>query len=243
VSVGSPGDLLVRGARVVQGRAGRRRLDQADLLVSAGRIAAVLPAGSGPPGVREIDADGLLALPGLVDAHVHFDEPGREHWEGWATGSAAAAAGGVTTVVDMPIDSAPPTVTVAALAAKRECATRKSIVDFALWAGLTPESLHHVDDLLAAGAVGLKAFGCESGWEDFPPVDSRTLGGGLRAADRVGAVVALHAELPHAQRAGTTDVRSADRAEDAEAPAVAWAARCAVRVRAATATERVLPAL
>ncbi len=96
-------------------RAGRVRGVPRDVVVDRGVIVALTEAGRGGPARRSVDADGLDVLPGAVDAHVHFDAPGRDDWEGWATGSLAAAAGGVTTVVDMPIDSHPPTLTAAAV--------------------------------------------------------------------------------------------------------------------------------
>src|SRR5439155_1732142 len=115
------------------------------------------------PAPDEIDARGLLALPGMVDAHVHFNEPGRTEWEGWATGSRAAAAGGITTVLDMPLNSVPPLLDGTAFDAKRAAAERASIVDFGLWGGLVdadPMSLH---ELKGRGAIGCKAFLCDSG--------------------------------------------------------------------------------
>lgn len=216
-------DLVLRGIRGVMGEPGAFQPAHADLVVEGGRIAAVLPAGTAPRGHAEVEGDGLLALPGLVDGHVHFNDPGRSDWEGWACGSAAAAAGGVTTVVDMPIDSDPPTVTVAALQAKRDRALSVSVVDFALWGGLTPEAVPRAGDLLAAGAVGLKAFACDSGWDDFPAVDEASLLAGLRAVASTGGVVALHAELPVGAREGMADI---------ETPVVAWAGRLAAEASA-----------
>lgn len=218
-------DLVLRGVRGVMGEPGAFRQAQADLVVTGGRIAAVLPAGTAPRGHSEIEADGLLALPGLVDGHVHFNDPGRSDWEGFECGSAAAAAGGVTTVVDMPIDSDPPTVTVAALEAKRDRALSVSVVDFALWGGLTPQAAPRAGDLLAAGAVGLKAFACDSGWDDFQAIDEASLLAGLRAVAATRGVVALHAELPADARDGMTTT-------DIETPVVAWAGRLAAQASA-----------
>ncbi len=125
-------ELIVRGGLL--GGAPR------DVVVSDGTIVAVTEPGAGGAAAKVIDATGLALLPGAVDAHVHFDAPGRDDWEGWATGSLAAAAGGVTTVVDMPIDSDPPTIRADAVVAKREEAEKASLVDFALWGGLVPEN-------------------------------------------------------------------------------------------------------
>ncbi|HET8568698.1 MAG TPA: allantoinase AllB [Candidatus Limnocylindria bacterium] len=194
---------------------GERR---ADLLVDGGRIARVVDAGDGASD-DELDARGLVVLPGAVDAHVHFNEPGRAEWEGWERGTRGAAAGGVTTVCDMPLNSIPPTTTVAALDAKRAAAERAAHVDFALWGGLVPGA--DVGGVLARGAVGSKAFLCDSGVPEFPPV----------AADdvaRAPGLVAVHAEDPSAlvERALTWERA---RPPEAEVRAVASLARAGAR--------------
>ena len=165
-----------------------------DVLVSGGTIVAVTEAGAGGSAAKVIDATGLAVLPGAVDAHVHFDAPGRDDWEGWATGSLAAAAGGVTTVVDMPIDSDPPTTHADAVVAKRGEAERASLVDFAFWGGLVPENSDALGPLLDSGVVGLKAFLCDSGWPEFPACDADALALGMAAAARAGLPVAVHCE-------------------------------------------------
>jgi len=181
-------DLVVRGGLVVNAD-GRR---EADIAVSGDTIAEI---GQGlHPGVREIDARGLVVLPALVDAHVHFNEPGRTDWEGAATGSRALAAGGGSCFCDMPLNSTPCTVTAAAVDAKRAALEATSIADFGLWGGLVPG---HVGDLAAMadrGVVGFKAFMCASGLDEFPRADDRTLYDGLREASRLGLPVAVHAE-------------------------------------------------
>lgn len=183
-------DLVVVGGTIV----GARSSAPGDLVVRDGRIAALLPPGTAERRGTVVDAAGLTVLPGGVDAHVHFDEPGRACFEGWATGSAAAAAGGVTTVVDMPIDSDPPTLDAAAVAEKVAAASGSSLVDFALWGGLVPANAVHLDGLFDAGVVGVKAFLCDSGWDAFPPVDDASLAAGMAAAARHGRVVAVHCE-------------------------------------------------
>ena len=154
---------------------------------------------------EEIDAMGLVVLPGVVDAHVHFNEPGRAEWEGWKTGSRAALAGGVTTVCDMPLNSTPPVVTVEAFDAKREAAEARSACDFALWGGLVPG---HVDDLEALaerGVLAFKAFMAHSGIDDFPKADLATLRAGMKRAAALGLPVAVHAEFDRElPRTGTT---------------------------------------
>lgn len=163
-------------------------------MVSAGRVVDVVAAGTAS-GSTVLDADGLLVLPGMVDAHVHLDEPGRTGWEGFDTGSAAAAAGGVTTVVDMPIDSDPPTVTASAVRAKVAAAVASSRVDVALWGGLVPGHLDQLVPMAREGVAGFKAFACPSGWDDFPPVDEDTLRNGAGVARSLGLPVAVHCEL------------------------------------------------
>ena len=143
-----------------------------------------------------IDAGGLLVLPGVVDAHVHFDDPGREEWEGFDSGSAAAVAGGVTTVVDMPIDCDPPTVTVVAMEAKADAVRQRSRVDVAMWAGLVPGSVRELAAMADAGAAGFKAFVCPSGWDDFPRVDDASLATGCEVATAYDVPVAVHCERP-----------------------------------------------
>lgn len=211
--------VLVRGGTVVT-PAG---MEKADVVIDNGRIAAVEPSGAVAPGgnVDTIDAGGLLVLPGMVDAHVHFDEPGRVDWEGFDTGSAAAASGGVTTVVDMPIDCDPPTITAAAVTAKAEAARGQSRIDVALWGGLVPASLGHLEAMADAGVVGFKAFACPSGWDEFPPIDGPALTEGMTVAARLDVPVAVHCEL-----------ESLGHTIESEVAAVRWAAGIAAQTGA-----------
>jgi allantoinase len=181
-------ELVIRGGLVDD--------EACDVVVSRGTIVDVAEPGAGGVARRTIDATGLAVLPGAIDAHVHFDAPGRDEWEGWATGSLAAVAGGVTTVVDMPIDSDPPTTDADAVLAKRAVAEKSSLVDFALWGGLVPQNVHALGGLLDAGVVGLKAFLCDSGWPEFPACDLDSLARGMAAAARAGVPVAVHCEEP-----------------------------------------------
>jgi len=112
-----------------------------------------------------------VVLPGLVDSHVHVNEPGRTHWEGFATATRAARAGGTTTIVDMPLNSVPPTTTVAGLEEKRSAAGGKLSCDVAFWGGIVPGSIHEVPGLVAAGVCGFKVFLTDSGVPEFPPMD------------------------------------------------------------------------
>ncbi len=142
----------------------------------------------------EIDATALEVFPGVIDAHVHFNEPGRTDWEGFATGSRAAAAGGTTTIFDMPLNAHPPTIDGPAFDAKRAAAEKNSFVDFALWGGLVPGNLTQLETLRDRGVVGLKAFMCNSGIDDFPAVDRATLRAGMKRAAELDLLVAVHAE-------------------------------------------------
>jgi allantoinase len=204
--------FVVRGARVVRAE----RVQAADVVVEDGHIAAVVPPGSTTTGSADVDAGGLLLLPGVVDAHVHFDDPGRDSWEGFDCGSAAAVAGGVTTVVDMPIDNDPPTVDVAAMEAKAHAARLRSRIDVALWAGLVPGSVAELASMAEAGAAGFKAFTCATGWDDFAPVDEPSLRAGCRIAAAYDLPVAVHCEIE--------DLRPEP---ESEVLAVRWAATIA----------------
>jgi allantoinase len=154
--------------------------------VTDGRIAAVTPYDRVPsvPTVVTLGEDEVL-LPGLVDTHVHVNEPGRTEWEGFATATAAAAAGGVTTIVDMPLNSVPPTTTLAGLDAKREVAEGQCFVDVGFWGGAVPGNGPDMRALHEAGVFGFKCFLLDSGVEEF----------GWLAPDQFSAAMALTAEL------------------------------------------------
>lgn len=141
-----------------------------------------------------IDATGLVVLPGVIDAHVHFNEPGRTEWEGWEAGTRGAAAGGVTTVLEMPLNAHPPTTTAAAFDAKLAVASKKALVDFGLWGGLVPDNLDNLPILHHRGVIGFKAFMSHSGIEDFPRVPDGVLAIGLKVTARLNAIVGVHAE-------------------------------------------------
>jgi allantoinase len=183
--------LLVVGGSLVD----EERVRRADLLVQDGRVAAVLePGHAAPMADTTLDATGLHVLPGLVDAHVHFNEPGRTDWEGFQTGCAAAAAGGVTTVVDMPLNCDPPTLDRPSLLSKQVAVAEHAIVDYALWGGVVPDSLEDLRDLRDGGVVGVKAFLCDSGLPDYPPLDDQALLEVMRRTTQLGLLLALHAE-------------------------------------------------
>lgn len=182
-------DLIVRNGTIVT--AGEPA--QADLAVANGRIVAVAREIEGTSAV-EIDASGLHVFPGAIDAHVHFNEPGRTAWEGFVTGTRALAAGGTTSFFDMPLNAHPPTLDAAAFDQKLAAACEQSLVDFALWGGLVPGNLDRLDELAARGVIGFKAFMSNSGIDDFPAADDLTLYEGMRRAAALGRLVAVHAE-------------------------------------------------
>ncbi len=182
-------DLLLRHGTLVSS-AGVRR---ADLGIADGVIVAEAPELAGSAD-EEIDCAGLHVFPGVIDAHVHFNEPGRAEWEGFATGTRALAAGGATTYIEMPLNAHPPTTDGASFRLKLAAAEASSLVDFALWGGLVPGNLECLDELAEAGVVGFKAFMSASGIDDFSAVDDLTLYEGMARAAQLGRIVAVHAE-------------------------------------------------
>lgn len=182
-------DLLVRNGIVVNATGTER----ADIAITDGRIVAVAPELAGT-GKEEIDAAGQHIFPGVIDAHVHFNEPGRTSWEGFATGTAALAAGGTTSYAEMPLNASPPTLDARSFDLKLQAAQASSLVDFAFWGGLVPGNIAHMDELVERGVIGFKAFMCNSGIEDFPSADDLTLYEGMATAARLGSIVAVHAE-------------------------------------------------
>ena len=206
-------EILVQGGALVT----EHEVFAADLAIVGGRVAGILEPGA--PGVQaetRVDARGKLVLPGLVDGHVHFNEPGRTHWEGYATGSAAAAAGGITTFLDMPLNNDPPTLDGASLALKAEAVAGNSIVDYGLWGGVVPGNLDRLGELRDGGVVAAKAFMCHSGLDGYPGVDDASLYDALRRCAELGLIVGLHAESDAlttalgraAQAAGQRDSRA-----------------------------------
>jgi allantoinase len=184
-------DTLVYGGTLVS----EHEVVDADLAIVDGRIAALLEPGAAQIEAEvRVDARGKLVLPGLVDGHVHFNEPGRTHWEGFATGSAAAAAGGITTVLDMPLNNDPPTLDDASLRVKAEAVANNSIVDYGFWGGIVPGNLDRLGELRDGGVVAAKAFMCHSGLDGYPGVDDAALYGAMRQGAGLGLIVGLHAE-------------------------------------------------
>jgi allantoinase len=213
-------DLVVRSRRAVV--AGGER--PAAVSVAAGRIVAVDDYAADLVAAEDVDLGDVALLPGLVDTHVHVNEPGRTEWEGFATATRAAAAGGVTAIVDMPLNSLPPTVDVAALAVKQEAARGQIHVDVGFWGGAIPGNAGALPALHAAGVYGFKAFLADSGVPEFPPLSPDQLGEALRAVD---AQFVVHAEDPDHLHAAASSPAYADflasRPPEAEHAAVATA--------------------
>ena len=182
-------DLIVRGGTVVT-PAG---LVKADLGVAGEQIRALGPDLSGAGG-EVVNATGLHILPGVIDAHVHFNEPGRAHWEGFETGSRAVAAGGGTMFFDMPLNADPPTIDAPSFRLKLAEAEKKSVVDFAFWGGLVPQNLDRLAELAECGVIGFKAIMADSDMDNFACVDDRVLREGMKRAAQLRLPVAVHAE-------------------------------------------------
>ncbi|MFC4000656.1 allantoinase AllB [Prauserella oleivorans] len=163
--------------------------------VSGGRIATVEPYDAEIPAERVVElGDDVVLLPGLVDTHVHVNDPGRSEWEGFETATRAAAAGGVTTIVDMPLNSLPPTVDVAALEVKRKTALGRVHVDVGFWGGAVPGNRAELRPLHDAGVFGFKCFLLHSGVDEFPPLDDAGLEAAMRELSSFDGLLIVHAE-------------------------------------------------
>jgi allantoinase len=189
-------DLVVRGQRVftpVGERPAAIHIDR-----TWGTIVAVTEIEAAPANVETIDAGDKCVLPGLVDTHVHINEPGLTEWEGFETATRAAAAGGVTTLVDMPLNSVPPTTTLEGLRAKVKALEEKARVDVALCGGLVPSTAGKgaLEELFNEGVVAFKCFLAESGVDEFSHVHEAELRAGMAELARIDAPLFVHAELP-----------------------------------------------
>ncbi len=182
-------DLILRGGTVVTPSA----LLKMDIAVAGEKIVA-LQEDLSEFADTEIDASGLHIFPGVIDPHVHFNEPGRADWEGFETGSRAFAAGGGTVFFDMPLNAHPPTIDAESFDQKLCAAENKSLTDFALWGGLVPGNLDRLEELAERGVIGFKAFMSNSGIGDFSCVDDVTLREGMKRCAQLGKLVAVHAE-------------------------------------------------
>jgi allantoinase len=197
-------DLLIRAPRAVTGDPDEPERPLA-IGIFGGTVLAVEPLATTTLRGRDtldLHADEVL-MPGLVDSHVHVCEPGHTEWEGFASATRAAAAGGITTLVDMPLDSVPATVSVDALRAKQRTAQRQAHVDVAFWAGVIPGNTPDLEPLARAGVAGFKCFLADTGSPDFPPVDTRQLTEALRVTARLGLPLLVHAESAAASSTAT----------------------------------------
>jgi allantoinase len=232
--------LVIRGGHVVTATG----VSIVDIAIRDGVIAAVGPNLASTP--EEIDATGLHVLPGGIDSHVHFNEPGHTDWETIANGSAALAAGGYSAFVDMPLNSLPVTTDGEAFDQKLAAAKASSRLDFGLWGGLIPGNVNRLEELDARGVLGFKAFMCPSGLDEFPGCDERTLREGMLRIAALGSILLLHAEDPGivdslsrkaiaAGRTGARDfIRSRPAAAELEAISraisIAGETRCAIHI-------------
>ncbi|MGE7388583.1 allantoinase AllB [Streptomyces sp. NPDC004126] len=187
-------ELVLRSTRVITPEGTRA----ASVAVAGGKIAAVLPHDAEvPAGARLEDFGDDVLLPGLVDTHVHVNDPGRTEWEGFWTATRAAAAGGITTILDMPLNSLPPTTTVGNLRVKQEVARTKAHVDVGFWGGALPDNVKDLRPLHDAGVYGFKCFLSPSGVDEFPLLDQEQLATSLAEITGFGGLLIVHAEDPH----------------------------------------------
>ena len=189
-----PLDLVFRARRVITADGEVARC----VGVRNGRIVAIEALDSGLAGAETVElGEDVVLLPGLVDSHVHVNEPGRTEWEGFASATKAAAAGGVTTIIDMPLNSIPPTVDVPALELKREAARDQAYVDIGFWGGAVPTNLADLRGLHDAGVFGFKCFLLPSGVDEFPHLGPEELERTLLEVKSLGALMIVHAEDAH----------------------------------------------
>ena len=190
-SGGQP-DLIVRGRRVITPEGERA----AAIHIHGEVISAVSEYDEIPARCQLYEAGDLVVMPGLVDTHVHINEPGRTEWEGFTTATRAAAAGGVTTLIEMPLNSIPATTSVAGFQEKLRAAAGKLFVDVGFWGGLVPGNVKQLGPLWEAGCFGFKCFLVDSGVPEFPRVTETNLREGFSELAKVAAPLLAHAELP-----------------------------------------------
>ncbi|MEU5576709.1 allantoinase AllB [Streptomyces huasconensis] len=193
-SVAAGVELVLRSTRVVTPEGTRA----ASVAVSGGKIVAVAAYDAAVPhGARLEDFGDDVLLPGLVDTHVHVNDPGRTEWEGFWTATRAAAAGGITTLVDMPLNSLPPTTTVDNLRTKQDVARSKAHIDVGFWGGALPDNVADLKPLHDAGVYGFKCFLSSSGVEEFPELNQDQLATSMAEIAGFGGLLIVHAEDPH----------------------------------------------
>lgn len=182
-------DLIIRDAMIIQ----EHEIVRADLGILNGKIAAI-EKNISEPALEEICASGLYVFPGMIDTHVHCNEPGRTEWEGFSTATRSLAAGGVTTFFDMPLNSIPPTTTISGFNTKQAAASVFARIDYALWGGLIPGNIDQLSELDEKGVIGFKAFLSTSGVEEFPCIDDLSLWEGMEEISKLNSILAVHAE-------------------------------------------------
>lgn len=186
-------DLIIRGQTVVSADA----IGPASIHVCGEKIVAVRPFEDVSQNCEIVEADGdSIVMPGLIDTHVHINSPGRTEWEGFRTATRAAAAGGVTTLIDMPLNSIPPTTTLSGFKTKLETAKNDCFVDVGFWGGVVPGNTSELAPMFAAGVVGFKCFLVPSGVDEFEHVTEDDLRVAMPELTRLGAMLIVHAELP-----------------------------------------------
>lgn len=220
----APFDLVIRGRSILSADGIAPR----EVGVRGGKIVAIEPLGSGLSGAELVDlADDETLLPGLVDTHVHVNEPGRTDWEGFASATRAASAGGVTTIIDMPLNSIPPTTTVAGLRLKRDVAEDQAFVDVGFWGGAVPGNTAELRGLHNEGVFGFKCFVLPSGVDEFQHLGAEELEEDMAEIGSFGSLMLVHAEdaqlIERAPHPGGDHYESflASRPRDAENKAIA----------------------
>ncbi len=199
-------DLIVRSRRVVM----PETVNPASVHIRNGIIAALGEWDAVPAQTPLVDAGDAVVMPGLVDAHVHVNEPGRTEWEGFTTATRAACAGGVTTLVDMPLNSIPPTTTLTGFQEKLAAARGQCWIGVAFWGGVIPGNTHELRPLLKAGVRGFKCFLIHSGVDEFPHVTESNLLEAMPELARLNSVLLVHAEVPEPIEKATEELKNSN---------------------------------